>query len=224
MSLSTHPPASRPPLDPQKRTLVIVSATTAALALGAMVLLPSGSEDRTLHTFSTQDRPVLGDRHVGGEIVLFTDYKCPNCRDFERVHLPIIQRELVNTGQAHVVFLQSPFLGQDSLTASIAAECAYEQGNALFLKYNAALYARQGDERTEWATPRLLRDVARDVGLNVGEFDGCVKTLHAAAAVQSDLDQHRAAGMVGTPTVFVNGKRTPAGVREIRAALAAGKS
>ncbi|TDE85065.1 thioredoxin domain-containing protein [Deinococcus sp. S9] len=224
MSLPAHPPASRPPLDPQKRTLAIVSATTAALALGAILLLPSGSEDHAIHTFSTQNRPVLGDPGVGGEIVVFSDYKCPNCRDFERVHLPIIERELVNTGQAHVVFLQSPFLGTDSMTASIAAECAYRQSNALFLKYNAALYARQGDERTAWATPRLLRDVARDVGLNLGEFDGCVKTLPAAAAVQGDLDQHQAAGMVGTPTVFVNGKRTPAGVREIRAALAAGKS
>lgn len=224
MTLPVPPPAGRPPLDPKRRTLAIVSITTAALALGAILLLPSGSEDHATHTFSTQDRPILGDRGKGGEIVLFSDYKCPNCRAFERVHLPLIERELVKTGQAHVVFLQSPFLGKDSMTASIAAECAYEQGNDLFLKYNAALYLRQGDERTEWATPKLLRDVAQDVGLNVGAFDRCVKTGHAADAVQTDLAQHQIAGMTGTPTIFVNGKRTPAGIREIRAALAAGKS
>ncbi|MFC6662531.1 DsbA family protein [Deinococcus multiflagellatus] len=183
------------------------------------MLLPSGSEDRAVHTFSTADRPVLGQAGVGAQIVLFSDYKCPNCRDFEHRHLPLIEQQLVKTGQAHVVFLQSPFLAPDSLTASVAAECAFQQGSAQFLKYNAALYAEQGDERAAWATPQLLRRVARAVGLNLPAYDQCVIGPVAGATVNSDLEQHKAAGMLGTPTVFVNGRRTPAGVKEIRAAL-----
>lgn len=208
----------------QRRTLGLVIATTGFIALAAILLLPNGAADRATHTFATQNRPVLGNPGVGAEIVLFSDYKCENCRAFEQVHLPIIERELVKTGKAHVVFLHSPFLAPDSRVAAVSAECAYRQSNAAFLKYNAALYARQGDERTEWATPALLRDVARDVGLNLAAYDRCVTNPAIDAQVQSDLNQHKAVGMEGTPAVFVNGKRTPAGVREIRAALAAGKS
>lgn len=167
----------------------------------------------------TQGRCVLGDLKVGGEIVVFSDYKCPVRRDFERASLPVIERDLVASGQAHVVSLHSPFLADDSRAAVVAAECAYRQGNALFFKYNVALYARQGDECAAWAMTDLLRDVARGVGLNFAGYERCLGAQAAPEQVQRDVDQHQAAGMLGTPGAFVNGKQIPAGVNEIRAAL-----
>ncbi|GGB71033.1 DsbA family protein [Deinococcus soli (ex Cha et al. 2016)] len=203
----------------QRRTLGLVLAVTSVAALAAILFLPNGSEDRATHVFNTDGRPVLGDPKVGAEIVLFSDYKCPNCQAFERTHLPLIEQQLVRTGQAHVVFLHSPFLAPDSRDAARSAECAFRQGNAQFLKVNAALYARQGSERDAWATPELLRDVARDAGLNLQAYDACLRDRAVDTQVQLDLDQHKAAGMKGTPTVFVNGVRTPAGVSEIREAI-----
>lgn len=49
--------------------------------------------------------------------------------------------------------------------------------------------------------------------------EGCLGARADPEQVQHGPDQHQATGMLGTPGVFVNGKRTLAGVNEIQAAL-----
>ena len=198
------------------RLLTPTTLILAGLAATIMLLIPK-PEGR--HTFTTEYRPVLGRRDAPAEIVLFMDYKCPACRAFERGELPRVQRELLGTGRARLVTLQSPFIGPDSRTAARGALCAYQQGNAAFWRMNAALFARQDDERRPWATVPLLLNLARAQDLQLGAFQVCLTTLATDALVQADLDQHRQAGFEGTPAVFVNGVRTLPSFTAIRAAL-----
>ncbi len=203
---------------PAARLLVPLTLLLAGLTCGIMLLVPK-PEGR--HTFDTDGHPTLGSPAAHFEIVLFVDYQCPACRAFERSELPRVEAQLVLTGQARVVTLQSPFIGPDSRTAANAALCAQRQGNAAFWRMNAALFARQGDERTRWATPDVLRGVAAQSGLNPAAFTTCLTSGVTDAQVQADLDQHHRAGFQGTPAVFVNGVRTAATFTAIRAALAA---
>ena len=201
---------------PAARLLVPLTLLLAGLTCFIMLLVPKA--ERT-HAFDTAGHPTLGSPAARAEIVLFVDYQCPACRAFETSVLPRVEQDLVRTGQARVVTLQSPFIGPDSRTAANAALCAYRQGNAAFWRLNAALFAQQGDERTHWATPAVLREVAAAQGLDRRAFDACLTSGNTDAQVQADLDQHTRAGFQGTPAVFVNGVRSAPGLAAIRAAV-----
>ena len=55
--------------------------------------------------------------------------------------------------------------------------------------------------------PDDLKQRARQLSLSSpGDFDRCLDSGAKRAAVQSDIDAGRAAGVTGTPTLFVNGR------------------
>lgn len=196
--------------------LLLVGVSAAVALLGALgVLLLPGAGERETWTFDTAGRPTLG--KGGVEVVVFSDYQCPNCKVFEQTHLPLVEARLVRTGTAHVVFLHSPFLGADSTKAAIAAECAFRQGK--YRAYSAGLFARQGAENSGWVTDRLLLQLAREAGLSEADFERCTSSAEARVQVRQDLAQHERVGLRGTPEVFVAGRRTPAGVGEISVAV-----
>jgi len=207
-----------------KKILLVSLAGVATIVGALMVTLPSQTDRRQSgqQVFRTEGRPVLGNRARGGEVILFADYSCPACRQLEETQIKAITRELVDTGQAHVIFMQSPFINESSHRAALAAECVYRTGgNDVFWRYTKTLYDQQGAETTDWATPALLKAAATDLNVDPVRYTACIRGTDAQAAVDADLAQHRAAGMQGTPAVFVNGYRTPAGGRDIQNALKA---
>ena len=62
-----------------------------------------------------------------------------------------------------------------------------------------------------------LHEIAREIGLDVAQFDVDRRAETTAASVQADIELGARLGVAATPTVFVNGRRI---VRPIRAALA----
>lgn len=205
------------------RKLLVVTALGVATIISAVMLSVPGKSERVLteaQAFNTLGRPTLGDPKRGGEVILFADYSCPGCREFEELQLKGIKKALIDTGLAHLVFMQSPFINKSSDRAALAAECVYRTaGNDTFWLYTKALYDQQGREPADWATDQLLRTTAEDLKVDLNRYGTCLKSQAAKDAVASDLAQHRTAGMQGTPTVFVNGYRTPPGGQEIFRAL-----
>jgi len=52
-----------------------------------------------------------------------------------------------------------------------------------------------------------IREIARNLGLNSVEFEKMMKNPKILANIQQDILDGRQAGVTGTPTVFVNGRR-----------------
>ena len=52
-----------------------------------------------------------------------------------------------------------------------------------------------------------IREIARNLGLNSEEFEKMMKNPKILAKIQQDILDGRQAGVTGTPTVFVNGRR-----------------
>ena len=96
-------------------------------------------------------------------------------------------------------------LGRESTLAAQASECAAEQGQ--FWAYRDRLFAEQrGRDRGAFSTPNLKRFGA-DLGLDQGAFSACVENDLAAARVRAEVEEGRRKGVVGTPTLFVNGRK-----------------
>ncbi len=159
--------------------------------------------------FQLDKQPSLGEPTAPVKIVEFADFKCPACKLFHDQVFPQLKREYLDTGQVEFFFLNFQFLGPDSTTAGIAAECIYRQNETAFWAYYQAVFENQGPESQVWATPefliRLVRDHVQHVAdVNIEDLEQCIAQRRHLKDVEDDLNRGKSVGVTATPTFFVN--------------------
>ncbi len=117
---------------------------------------------------------------------------------------PALFKQYVDTGKAKFVYLHAAFLGQESVWAAQAAECAADQGN--FWPYHDLLFSRQAGENQGAFTKDKLLAMAQELELDMMLFEPCLKNDTTLDRVRGDTQQGQQAGVRGTPTFFVNGR------------------
>lgn len=151
------------------------------------------------------DSPFLGNKDAKVTIVEFADFRCPFCGVFYKEAEKQIIENYVKTGKVKFVFKHYAFLGDKSVWASEAAECANEQGK--FWEYHNWLYDNQASESDlDYYSKANLVKYAGKVGLDVNKFSSCLNSDKYLERVKADYDQGQAAGVTGTPTTFINGQ------------------
>jgi len=104
-------------------------------------------------------------------------------------------------GKVRLIFKDFPLGSHEgALPAAEAARCAGELGR--FWEYHDLLFVGQ----PAFSATDLLGYAAR-LGLPSGPFAACVESHRHRDAVLADLAEGRAAGVRGTPTFFVNGRK-----------------
>lgn len=146
---------------------------------------------------SADDDAFLGDANAPITIVEFSDYKCPYCGRFERETLHPILNDFA--GKVRLVYRDYPILGQGSVLASLAAECAKDQGK--FWEFHDLLFANQQD---------LTRDAflkySTQLGLNQETFTTCFDQQQKMTEITKDASDAQNLGVTGTPAFFINGQ------------------
>jgi len=141
------------------------------------------------HVRGNPDAPVT--------VVEYGDYECPYCA----AAAPVL-RQLVDEsdGRVRLVFRNFPLaqLHPFALTAALAAEAAGAQG--AFWPMHDLLFTRQ--DRLEDAA---LQAYAERLGLDGSQVVG-EPAQRFADKVEADFAAGLAAGVAGTPTLFVNGE------------------
>jgi protein-disulfide isomerase len=194
----------------QRRNRLILLAGVAAL--GAVVaLIVAGGVLRDggggLDISASRQGRVLGSPAAPVVITAWEDFQCPVCKAANDSVLARIERDYVETGKAQLQFRHFAFLGQESLWAAQAAECAVEQER--FWEYHNALFARQaGENRGAFAVTRL-KAIASEVGLDRPSFDACLDSRRYAALIDEERREGERLGVKATPTFFVDGRRVP---------------
>ena len=188
-------------------TVALVVILFAALFYLASRENGSSSNSSKAIEFNYSDFPRLGKEDAPVKIVEFGDFKCPACAEFSGVIKPQIVQEYVNQGKAAMYFVNMSFIGPDSTTASLAALSVYHQNNDEFWKYYDAIYAKQGDEKVEWATKDFLVNLAKQEKLSI-DYDLLSKDIENktyANELQQDISLASDTKVTQTPSVFVNG-------------------
>ena len=108
----------------------------------------------------------------------------------------------VDTGKVRYVTRHFAFLGDASVKAAEASECAAEQGK--FWQYREAVYKNQAGLRGAGAAALLTR-LAAEVGLEQGQFRSCLDSGRYTGAVKAEAREADAAGVRSTPTIIVDG-------------------
>jgi protein-disulfide isomerase len=129
-------------------------------------------------------------------IVEFADFQCPFCT---RARETLDQVLKVYDGKVRVVYRQFPLpfhpLAEKAAEAGL---CAADQGK--FWELHDRLFS--SGAKLDVAD---LKAAARELGVDGAKFDVCLDAGGKRAAVEDDLRAGRAAGVQGTPALFVNG-------------------
>ena len=129
-------------------------------------------------------------------IVEFSDYQCPYCKRAEETVEQVIARY---PDKIRVIYRDYPLhFHQNAKTASMAAECAEEQGK--FWEMHKAIFTDQSKLSSE-----QLTQTAGSIGLEVEPFKECLESNRYAAEVDNDFNDGQSYGVTGTPTFFING-------------------
>lgn len=192
----------------ESTTAASASASASATASASVSADPSASE--TASASATADDGYVGfrlNREVpgAGTATLYTDFQCPYCAKAE----PKFEEAAKKLdGVLNVTARHMPLsMHANAVPAALAAQAAEAQGK--HLEMADKLFATQNDwkgikERDKLRT--LFNDYAKELGLNVEEFDKVLLASDTVKPIQRDYEHAVKIGVKGTPTFAVNDK------------------
>lgn len=150
-----------------------------------------------VHTIDTKDSPFEGPADAPITLTLFTDFECPYCSKMP----PLIKQVLKkNPKNLKVVFKNMPLdFHKMARPAAHAALAAQEQGK--FWEFHDQLF------KTKKLSTKSIEKIATDLKLDMDKFKADMKSPEILAKVEKDIKDGKKAGVTGTPTVFINGRR-----------------
>jgi len=142
--------------------------------------------------------PPRGEEKAPVALVEFSDFTCPYCQGLKPVLDELVKK---NPGRVKLHYKPFPILGHArALEAALASEWARQAG--LFWPMYDALFARPHALQDE-----DLADRAREIGGDPTALKAALQSQAHRARVAASQTEARAAGVVGTPTLFFNGRR-----------------
>jgi protein-disulfide isomerase len=172
------------------------------LALGAAACASGGPRPAPPPRVFTSDEiptggPARGPADAPVTIVEFADFRCPHCRSM----LPVLERvRAAYPDEVRLVFAHLPVVSEESGRAAVAAVAAGNQG--AFWEMHDFLFQLQGQPLDE----ELLREKARQLGLDPDRFSRDLRSPQTLAVVDADVAAANRLGLRATPTFFVNGE------------------
>jgi protein-disulfide isomerase len=155
----------------------------------------------------TDGDPYIGDKNAPQTMVLFYDYQCPFCKQFELGVTPKLVDQYVKTGKLRIVFKDFQFLGNDSMDAAVFGRALWESQPDKFYEWYVAMFKAQDQEGDQGfgdlaSTEKLAGTIS---GIDVAKADALVKSKRSAyeAAITADRTEGASLGINGTPTIVV---------------------
>ena len=175
------------------------AATSASASVSATASASASADDG--YVGYRLNREVPG----AGTATLYTDYQCPYCAKAE----PKFEEAAKKLdGVLNVTVRHMPLnMHANAVPAALAVEAAAAQGKHVEMANK--LFNTQNDwknikERDKLRT--LFNDYAKELGLNVEEFDKALLDSNTVKPVQRDYEHAVKIGVKGTPTFAVNDK------------------
>ena len=196
--------------------IIIGGVLTLALGGGALLFRSAKNPDAPApKTASSSSSGLVGAKpaHVKGAdnapvtLEEFGDFQCPPCGMF----YPQLKKLEADYGgdKLRIVFREFPLphIHKQAVIAAEAAEAAGFQGH--FWEMYDKLYSDQATWSKAPDPRTFFLDYARDIGLDVQRFTQDVVSPEVDQRIMLDQQRGRSIGVVGTPTIFINGRMLP---------------
>ncbi|AYG94036.1 DsbA family protein [Brevundimonas naejangsanensis] len=180
VGLSAAPAAALDPVRTAASTTTAVPAVTAA--------------DRIM---GRADAPVT--------VIEYASFTCSHCAHWTNDVLPQFKARYIDTGKVRLVFRDMPTApAQVAATAAGIARCAAPDK---FFDVAHALMRGQADAFEKGDARVWFTDAIAASGRNQAQIETCLADPAVSQALQAEVEGAVAAGVTGTPSFFVNGKR-----------------
>jgi len=140
-------------------------------------------------------------------LVEFADFQCPACKAYQPFVAQLLADKEVGP-QVKLLFKHFPLsIHKNAIAAARASEAAGIQGK--FWEYHDLLYEKQ----EEWAelpaldAEKMFVGYADSLKLDKSKFELDLKSDVLAEKVTSQVSEGASAGVLGTPSFFINGKK-----------------
>ena len=156
---------------------------------------------------SSANGPSKGGASKAIELVEFSDFECPHCKDAQ----PTVAKLLADYPSAHFVYQDFPLIQihTESMKASTHGYCvAKAGGNEAFFKFSDALFEAQAG-LTPATSDQTLKDAETKAGQDPAKIAACATTPAAKEAIDASRALGEKVGVNQTPTLFVNGRALP---------------
>lgn len=197
------------------RTTWIIFAVICAALLGGLIFMSQGNRidvsniEQHKALAATEDSGNIADQTKGTTkpkvvIVEYADFQCPGCNSASSV-----MNDVADTYRDHVQLIYRHFplstIHPNARAAAAAAEAAGKQGK--FWQMHDKLFASQNEWSQANGTVRsdIFAGYADVLGLNREQFLNDMTSDAIAAKIDFDAALGRAAGVTGTPAIFVDG-------------------
>jgi protein-disulfide isomerase len=203
-------PAKRPSGWTVAAAFGIAIAAAAALIVVAVVARggDDGSPDPTTPAEALsldgipQEGVFLGSPDANVTLIEYADLQCPACRAYNETVVPGVVDRYVRPGDVRMEFRGLAFIGEDSERALRLVLAAGLQNRLWNLE--DALYRNQGGENTGWVTDELVETLASAIaGLDADQMFEDADSAQVTGMIQDDAEQAEAAGVGGTPSLYV---------------------
>ena len=180
--------------------LILLFFICCMALIASAVMFEVRAQNVELRTAPVQS---LGDPNAQVTIEVFNDYQCPPCARFNNV-LQDIASEY--RGRVRIIFRNMPLtsIHRNALAAAAAAEAAGMQGK--FIEMINLLYARLEQWHETDDVARLFILYASELGLDTDRFARDKEGEEVRERIRRDIERAHSLRVIGTPTVFVNGK------------------
>ena len=160
------------------------------------------------HRVDAANRPYLGSKDAKVTVVEFSDFLCPYCAKAAKY---IKLAGSGNLDKARFVFRHYPLdkscnqrlksnIHPGACLLAEGAVCANEQEK--FWDYHDIAF-----ETGKEISSAVVHDIAVRSGLNIDTFTSCMISGRGRRVVAEDIAAAANAGVTGTPTLFINGRR-----------------
>ncbi|MCS6984593.1 MAG: DsbA family protein [Leptospiraceae bacterium] len=152
-----------------------------------------------------EDDPYWGPKDAKVVFVEFSDFECPYCK---RMQNAIQQIRTEYNDRVRWVFKDFPLdFHEQAMTAHIAANCALDQNK--YWEYQQRVFQEpyQANRKLDLSQKHLV-ELARQLGLNEAQFTTCLQDKEGKKRqeIEADIAYGRKIGVMGTPTVYANGR------------------
>jgi protein-disulfide isomerase len=201
----------------QQQLMVVGIVAVLAVLAAAWLIWPTLQPVGEIATVAAKEYPLadgsaLGPADAPVLVEVFSDFQCPNCKEF----VDAVENQLIDTYGAggkvridyrHFIVIDGNVGGTESRQAAEASECAAQQNQ--FWPYHAIVYANWRGEGVGAFSNQRLVAMAETIGLDMNAFNSCFNGNQTAGIVNDDHALGQSRGVNGTPTVFINGSMVP---------------
>lgn len=170
------------------------AAPTGAPDLSSLTDIPTG--------VTAEGVPYRGSLDAKVVVQEYEDLRCPFCQKYFLETEAQVLEQYVKTGLVRIESHVFPLLGNPSVAATEALECAKEQGKYWEFRHIAFTY--QPSEATPDGRDEFVQ-YAKWAGADSDKFASCFDTQRYRTTVQRAGQAAQAANVTSTPTFIVNG-------------------